>query len=66
MFEDGEMDNFENELTSNQTETLIQFQEVTGIDDISICRDNLHHFLSKKVPQIRSNQLMQKKSIILK
>ena len=26
MFEDGEMDNFENELTSNQTETLIQFQ----------------------------------------
>jgi FAS-associated factor 2 len=31
----------ENELTSTQTEKVIQFQDITQIDDINVCRDML-------------------------
>lgn len=29
-------------LTTEQTEKVLQFQDLTGIEDISICRDVLH------------------------
>lgn len=36
----------EDELSNEQTEKVLQFQELTGIDDINVCRDILirHHW----------------------